>query len=303
MVFDGNGNLKERFLHGIQIDQVIAQENADGSVYWALGDNLGSVRYVLDNDGNVINAITYNSFGEITSESNPDIDFRFGYTGREFDEETGQYYYRARYYDPTVGRFISEDTIGFDGGDTNLYRYVGNNPTNATDPSGNVANLPLQAAIGAGIDLGVQLFQNKGDFSKVDWLRVAMSGLSALGGGAISAALAKKFASLFSRVVLNAMTSGALDGLLQVGKNALQGCNLSNGVTQQITIGAISGAVGELLDVVMKPLFEQLEALLKSADGNVDDAIDSLEDVWANKRRAGIGNLGGERMSRRDLNQ
>jgi hypothetical protein len=45
-------------------------------------------------------------------------------------------YYRARYYDPGVGRFISEDPIGFDGGDTNLYRYVGNSPLNYTDPSG-----------------------------------------------------------------------------------------------------------------------------------------------------------------------
>ena len=60
----------------------------------------------------------------------------FGYTGREFDEETGQYYYRARYYDAPVGRFISEDPIGFEAGDANVYRYVLNSPTNFTDPSG-----------------------------------------------------------------------------------------------------------------------------------------------------------------------
>jgi RHS repeat-associated protein len=69
-------------------------------------------------------------------ETNPNVDFRYGYTGREWDEETGLYYYRTRYYDPTNGRFISEDTIGFNGGDANLYRYVGNNPVNLIDPYG-----------------------------------------------------------------------------------------------------------------------------------------------------------------------
>jgi RHS repeat-associated protein len=136
LVFDGEGNLIERFLHGVMVDQVLAQENGDRTVYWALADNQGSIRYVLDNQGNIINEITYNAFGEVTSESNSAIDFRFGYTGREFDEETGLYYYRSRYYDATVGRFVSEDTIGFEGGDSNLYRYVINSPTNYSDPYG-----------------------------------------------------------------------------------------------------------------------------------------------------------------------
>jgi RHS repeat-associated protein len=72
----------------------------------------------------------------VTSETAPKVDFRFGYTGRERDEETGLDYYRARYYDPSNGRFISEDPIGFGGGDANLSRYVLNSPTNFNDPSG-----------------------------------------------------------------------------------------------------------------------------------------------------------------------
>ena len=70
------------------------------------------------------------------SETNPSVSFRYGYTGRERDLESGLDYYRARYYDSNVGRFISVDPMGFGAGDTNLYRYVGNNSTNATDPSG-----------------------------------------------------------------------------------------------------------------------------------------------------------------------
>lgn len=61
----------------------------------------------------------------------------YTYTGREWDKETGLYYYRARYYDPMEGMFISKDPIGFAGGDVNLYRYVGNNVVNLVDPTGN----------------------------------------------------------------------------------------------------------------------------------------------------------------------
>jgi RHS repeat-associated protein len=59
----------------------------------------------------------------------------YAFTGREWDAETGLYYYRARYYDPKIGRFLSEDPIGFGGG-VNFYAYVLNNPTNNTDPFG-----------------------------------------------------------------------------------------------------------------------------------------------------------------------
>ncbi|MEI7924555.1 MAG: RHS repeat-associated core domain-containing protein, partial [Planctomycetota bacterium] len=61
---------------------------------------------------------------------------RFGFTGREFDAALNLYYYRARFYDPATGRFMGKDPIGFDAGDRNLYRYVGNGPTNGTDPLG-----------------------------------------------------------------------------------------------------------------------------------------------------------------------
>ncbi|MCK9506776.1 MAG: RHS repeat-associated core domain-containing protein, partial [Porticoccaceae bacterium] len=60
----------------------------------------------------------------------------FGFTGREFDPETGLYFYRARYYDPMEGRFISKDPLGFAAGDVNLFGYVQNNPENWIDPLG-----------------------------------------------------------------------------------------------------------------------------------------------------------------------
>ncbi len=136
LVFDGQGNQLQRFLYGTYVDQVLVQENANGDLLWALADYQGSVRDVVDSQGNLLNHIVYDSFGNVTSQTNGAVDFRFGYTGREFDAETGLYYYRARYYDARTGQFIGQDPLSFRAGDSNLYRYVGNSPTNLTDPSG-----------------------------------------------------------------------------------------------------------------------------------------------------------------------
>ncbi|MFM6472750.1 MAG: RHS repeat-associated core domain-containing protein, partial [Dolichospermum sp.] len=90
----------------------------------------------MNNSGAVVNHFVYDSFGQVISESNPAIDTRYLFTGREFDQETGLYYYRARYYNATNGRFISLDPIGFDSGDENFYRYVANNSVNLFDSLG-----------------------------------------------------------------------------------------------------------------------------------------------------------------------
>lgn len=87
--------------------------------------------------GNAIQRYEYDSFGNIKHTPHPRwITQSYTYTGREMDYETGLYYYRARYYDPKVGRFITKDPIGFGGSDVNLYVYVGNNPINLVDPTG-----------------------------------------------------------------------------------------------------------------------------------------------------------------------
>ena len=75
----------------------------------------------------------YDAFGNAT---NPAFPTRYQFTGREFDSFTGLQFSRARFYDPKLGRFISEDPIGFAGGDINLYGYVGNRPLARRDPSG-----------------------------------------------------------------------------------------------------------------------------------------------------------------------
>jgi RHS repeat-associated protein len=84
----------------------------------------------------VVDHIVYNSFGQITTESNPTTGFLFGYSGSPLDRGTGLQLDQARYYSPSMGRFLSPDPSSFSAGDVNLYRYVGNDVPNATDPSG-----------------------------------------------------------------------------------------------------------------------------------------------------------------------
>jgi RHS repeat-associated protein len=136
LVFDGSGVQKSRYLYGTQIDQVLAEKSGT-QVHWFLTDHQETMKDVVDNAGAVIDHITYDSFGRIVGQTSS-IDLRFAYTGREWDRETSQYYYRARYYDAAVGKFISEDPIDFDGGDTNLNRYVKNQAIILKDPTGKV---------------------------------------------------------------------------------------------------------------------------------------------------------------------
>jgi RHS repeat-associated protein len=135
LVFDENGNVNHRYLFGDGVDQIEADES-NGNVLWALSDHLGSVRDVVDDSGTVLNHVVYDAFGGVTSQTDSSVVFRYGYTARELDAESGLQYNRARYLDSFTGRFISEDPISFQGGDSNLYRYVMNNSLNNIDPSG-----------------------------------------------------------------------------------------------------------------------------------------------------------------------
>ncbi|XZE18382.1 RHS repeat-associated core domain-containing protein [Pirellulaceae bacterium SH449] len=154
-----------RYQYGPAVDMVLADERyedgvgyrpttttreaAQGQTLWTLTDHLGSVRDLVDNAGVVRRHVVYDSFGGRLHEQSYNasgqpispldpgaVDTIFGYTGRQWDSDVELQYNRARWYDPQTGRWLSQDPIGFNAGDANLYRYVGNGPTNATDPSG-----------------------------------------------------------------------------------------------------------------------------------------------------------------------
>ncbi|MBX9680524.1 MAG: RHS repeat-associated core domain-containing protein, partial [Gemmataceae bacterium] len=130
------GAVSARYTRGDIVDQVFARMDASGNAYWLLTDRMGSVRDVIDSTGTVKNHINYDGFGNIVSETDASFRGRYAWTGRELDAETGLQYNRARYYDPKTGRWTSQDPLGFDAGDANLYRYVKNQSVSFADPSG-----------------------------------------------------------------------------------------------------------------------------------------------------------------------
>jgi RHS repeat-associated protein len=137
--YDSAGNVLARYLYGDGSDEILARYRPQDGVAFYLTDHLEAVRDLVDAGGVLLNHIDYDSFGNIVAQTNPAAGDRFTFTGREWDPTLGLYYYRARFYDPRLGRFISEDPTGFSAGDDNLYRYVGNDPLNRMDPSGHDA--------------------------------------------------------------------------------------------------------------------------------------------------------------------
>jgi RHS repeat-associated protein len=144
--YDGANVLQARYIHGPGIDEPIAMARG-GANYFYHQDGLGTVTELTDSGGGVAKSYAYDAYGNILDQTGT-VENPYTYTGREFDAETGLYYYRARYYDPRSGRFLRKDPIGFDGGDVNLYNYVLNSPTNKKDPVGLTAqyNNPTSAA-------------------------------------------------------------------------------------------------------------------------------------------------------------
>ncbi|MBI5756804.1 MAG: RHS repeat-associated core domain-containing protein [Nitrospirae bacterium] len=126
-----NGVIAATYLRGLKIDEAFVRQTSSNEYYHT--DALGSVLALTGQTGSTETTYSYDPFGNTTVSgisTNP-----FQYTGRENDG-TGLYYYRARYYSPGMQRFISEDPMGFHGGDFNLYAYVTNNPLKFVDPIG-----------------------------------------------------------------------------------------------------------------------------------------------------------------------
>jgi RHS repeat-associated protein len=139
-ITDASNVVSQRLLYGEGVDQVQgriveAGANAGTQGFYAT-DHLGSVRDIIDAaTGEVLYHAEYDAFGAAT-EYGAGYGDTLKYTARELDADTGLQYNRARWYDNSVGRWLSEDPIGFAAGDHNLYRYVSNFSTGATDPSG-----------------------------------------------------------------------------------------------------------------------------------------------------------------------
>ena len=126
----------------------LISQSRDGSASYYTADALGSTRALTDSTAAITDTYSYSAFGEMFGSTGDTVN-PYLYAGQQYDAGTGLYSLRARYYDPSAGRFLSRDTYPVNFGnprELNRYAYVANNPINKFDPSGNVnvATLSLQ---------------------------------------------------------------------------------------------------------------------------------------------------------------
>lgn len=146
------------FLEGPGLDEIYGKLASTGATSY-LRDALGSIVAVSNTSATTTSSYAYSSYGSTAITGTADSPFQ--YTGRENDAGTNLYYYRARYYSPQLGRFISEDPIELNGG-INAYAYADGNPISLTDPNGLFASpwhfgITLIAAHDAGFSWGGSL--------------------------------------------------------------------------------------------------------------------------------------------------
>ena len=131
VVSEKTDNNTIRYIRGYEL---ISSDSAAAKTYYHYAsDELGSTTHVTDENGNVYNYYEYDAFGNFLTKAE-NIPNRFCFTGEQYDPLTSQYYLRARFYNPAIGRFLNEDTYYGDG--LNLYAYCHNNPVGYVDPSG-----------------------------------------------------------------------------------------------------------------------------------------------------------------------
>ncbi|TFH13579.1 MAG: hypothetical protein E4H02_11580, partial [Lentisphaerales bacterium] len=153
LVYDGihviaevnaSGVLQKSYTYGPGIDNILAMtDHTTANTYYFLTDHLGSVHAVVDSTGSIMESYRYDAWGKVLgvydSNDKPLSESAIGncvlWQGREYSWKTGLYYFRARWYDPITGRWVSKDPIGISGG-LNQYVFCGNNPVNKRDPSG-----------------------------------------------------------------------------------------------------------------------------------------------------------------------
>lgn len=179
-----------------------------GAVRWVHSDHLGTPQKMTDGTGAIVWDRQQRPYGESSAFSGSAINpsrFPGQYNS---DATSGLYYNWHRYYDPSLGRYITSDPIGLSGG-LNTYAYAGGNPVNATDPTGEnplLAAMAIGAATGALIDVGLQLYSNGGRLACLDPGRI---GVAALAGGAFGGGGAALLRGLgLGRAALGGIKSG-----------------------------------------------------------------------------------------------
>ena len=213
-----------RYYHGAGIDEPLARENSSDIVTYYLADHLGSIVQETSNAGAATLEREYDPWGILIQASGAS---GYAFTGREWDSEIGLYFYRARYYDPTISRFTGRDAIL---GTGSLYSYVVNTPLTLVDPSGNIPLLLLLPTVGGLISGGVSAASQAA--SGAGARDIASGFLAGFASGFIGTAAAIGTAAVPG---VGAVTAGAVGGLV---------ASLTQGYVSRLPMSAVDVAAG-----------------------------------------------------------
>ena len=228
-------------------------------------DHLGSTSLVTDNSGNVVQSVAYIPYGEVfIEERNGTWNTPYLFNGKELDEETGLYYYGARYLNPTSAVWMSVDPKFEDFAGITPYGYCLGNPIKLVDPDGEVPWIAIAAFIGGAVNGGIALVQGKS---------LKEVGAAAV-GGAVAGALMTVGAG-WSNVVMGAIGSGT-------GNAIEQGINIATGNQQDFdgkqlgvaaTVGAGANVAGKFINKkFLTSAKKQLNAAKESKVMNLKEA-------------------------------
>jgi len=258
-------------------DRVLAKKETGGGEYYYLYNGHGDVVQIVDRNGNVVNNYKYDEWGNIL-ESNETISNPFKYAGEVYDEETGLYYLRARYYDPALGRFTNEDTVEGQVNNPlsmNLYTYCYNNPLLYTDPTGNTPRdffTGLANALDDNITSGalrwvlgkmLNVNQSYQYDNAVDYYAGRVTGdiLSMVGG---SSSIVSGLGTIVASVLGGGAITVSSGGILVVGGGAIVVEGVIGGTAQATYGGTIKNLNGQT------PTRQEAIDLIKESGGTVN---------------------------------
>ncbi len=242
--------------------------------YYYHSDHLGSASYITNLDGEVVQHVEYVPLGEVfIEEHNNTWNTPYLFNGKELDEETGLYYYGARYYNPRTSLWLSVDPLMEDYVGLSVYGYCGGNPIVYRDENGEWINFVVGAVVGAATDYAVQvvtnIVENGGEitmdaFTDVDATSIALSaGAGAMGVGIANGVSKLTKVAKVAQVAAKSKTAAKViqgtanvagDAVSSVAGSAIQGNEITvEGVVSDVVAGAVGRKVGSSVTNKAKP--------------------------------------------------